>query len=179
MSFDQLVERYADRADVESPQPGGRKFGSAALKVNGSIFAMIMDDRLVLKLPADRVAALIAEGSGEPFGTGKGRPMREWVRLPTESTRLLPRRPTSSSRQTEREVQTPVGLTVVRRAPMISRQCMSITSGSRSPSVVTVSSSSARPTSRPTTTGVSAARNSSRISFASLTWVVRLREAGL
>ena len=52
-------------------------------------------------------------------------------------------------------------------------------SGSRSPSGVTISDSPSRPTSRPTTTGVSAARYSSRISLACLTWCVRVREAGL
>lgn len=81
MSFERLVERYVTRPGVQPPEPGGRRFGSSALKVNGSIFAMTMDDRIVLKLPADRVAALIADGSGEPFGAGKGRPMREWVSL--------------------------------------------------------------------------------------------------
>ena len=64
MSFDRLVERYADRPDVQRPEPDGRHFGSAALKVNGSIFAMTMDDRLVLKLPADRVAELIDRRTG-------------------------------------------------------------------------------------------------------------------
>ena len=85
MSFDRLVERYGDRPDVQRPEPDGRHFGSAALKANGSIFAMTMDGRLVLKLPAERVAALIDDGPGEPFGAGKGRPMREWVSVPYDA----------------------------------------------------------------------------------------------
>lgn len=84
MSFERLVERYASRLDVPPPEPG-RHFGSAALKVNGSIFAMGMDGRLVLKLPAARVTELIDLGPGEPFGT-KGRAMREWVSLPFDES---------------------------------------------------------------------------------------------
>ena len=64
---------------VEPPVPGRRRFGSEALKVDGKIFAMLRDGRLVLKLPPDRVAALIEAGAGVPFTAGKSRPMRGWV----------------------------------------------------------------------------------------------------
>ena len=60
----------------------GRGFGSGALKVDGKIFASLSSgDRLLLKLPAARVEALIAEGIGERFSTGPGRPKREWVTI--------------------------------------------------------------------------------------------------
>ena len=80
--FTALVEHFAARPGVTPPEPGRRAFGASALKVGGSIFAMLQDGRLVVKLPAQRVAKLIADGDGEPFGAGKGRPMREWVAVP-------------------------------------------------------------------------------------------------
>jgi len=58
-----------------------RGFGSGALAVDGRIFALLKDGRLVLKLPAGRVAGLIERGHGRAFDAGKGRPIREWIVL--------------------------------------------------------------------------------------------------
>ena len=82
--FATLVERFAGRPGVEAPTGSRRAFGSDALKVNGSIFAMVTGGHLVVKLPASRVDALIAGGAGAPFGSGKGRPMKEWVTVTAE-----------------------------------------------------------------------------------------------
>jgi TfoX/Sxy family transcriptional regulator of competence genes len=78
--FADLVTAFADEPGVTPPDPtGGRRFGADALKVDGAIFAMVVQGALVLKLPRDRVAALVAEGVCGPFDSGKGRPMREWA----------------------------------------------------------------------------------------------------
>jgi hypothetical protein len=77
--FAGLVTALGDRPGVAPPDPTRRAFGARALTVEGSIFAMLQDAALVVKLPAPRVSALIAAGDGSPFGAGRGRPMKEWV----------------------------------------------------------------------------------------------------
>lgn len=78
--FEALVEEFSSTSGVTLPGEGGeRGFGSTALKVNGSIFAMLTRGGLVVKLPRDRVDALVASGTGTPFDANKGRPMKEWL----------------------------------------------------------------------------------------------------
>jgi hypothetical protein len=79
--FEALCEEYAGVSGVTVPHAGGSGFGSNAIKINKSIFAMLVNDRLVVKLPARRVAELISSGDGLPFDAGKGKPMKEWVGL--------------------------------------------------------------------------------------------------
>ena len=78
--FESLCDEYAGKPGVTVPD-GGSGFGSNAIKINKSIFAMLVNDRLVIKLPAARVAELITAGDGVPFDAGKGKPMKEWVGL--------------------------------------------------------------------------------------------------
>ena len=59
-----LVEEFLGEQDVEQ---SGKGFGSDALKVRGKIFAMLSQGRLVVKLPRQRVDALVASGDGERF----------------------------------------------------------------------------------------------------------------
>jgi hypothetical protein len=87
--FAGLVEALAG-SDCVTFGSGRRGFGSDALQVGGRIFAMVTRGRIVLKLPAPRVASLIADGTGLPFDAGKGRPMREWVALSDPSRDPLP-----------------------------------------------------------------------------------------
>ena len=84
--FADIAVRLADREGVAFGS-GRRGFGSDALTVNGRIFAMVSRGNLVLKLPPDRVSALIERGDGLPFDAGKGKPMKEWVVLASQSSR--------------------------------------------------------------------------------------------
>jgi hypothetical protein len=79
--FSALCAEYAGVTGVGVPDPTQRGFGSSALKVHTKIFAMLVDGRLVVKLPRARVTELIETGRGEPFDAGKGTPMKEWVVL--------------------------------------------------------------------------------------------------
>ncbi len=79
--FADLVEGYLGVEGVTCPgtEPGARGFGRGGLKAGGKLFAMVSQDRLVVKIPADRVDELVARGEGERFDPRKnGVEMREW-----------------------------------------------------------------------------------------------------
>jgi TfoX/Sxy family transcriptional regulator of competence genes len=82
--FAAIIQVLGDKPGVKEPDAPGtsaRRFGSTALRVHGRIFAMVSRGRLVLKLPPQRVRALIDSGDGQAFDAGKGSPMKEWVSL--------------------------------------------------------------------------------------------------
>lgn len=89
--FAELVQHFAHHPGVALPEHGrDRGFGSSALKVDGSIFAMLTQGRLVVKLPQARVTELVDAGTGVPFTAGKTAPMKEWLSITDDepSTRL-------------------------------------------------------------------------------------------
>ena len=67
----------------------GRKFGSNGLKVNGKLFALFTQGTLVVKLPKDRVEALVASKVGAPFDPGHGRLMKEWLTVTSRKASWL------------------------------------------------------------------------------------------
>ena len=73
--FALVVAAFAGEKEVER----GRMFGSVGLKVNGKVFAMVVKGKLVVKLPGQRVDALVAAGRGDYFDPGHGRLMKEWI----------------------------------------------------------------------------------------------------
>jgi hypothetical protein len=85
--FDDIVSAFVGRPGVTPPAAGGpRRFGSDALRVDGSVFCMVSSgDRFVVKLPAERVRELIAASVGGPFQAGKKSPMRQWLVVTDEA----------------------------------------------------------------------------------------------
>ena len=81
--FATIVEEFRSLPDITPPSDGSQSkkgFGSAALKVQNKIFSMLVEGKLVVKLPKHRVEALIASGAGERFEPRHdGRLMKEWV----------------------------------------------------------------------------------------------------
>ena len=78
-AFEAILARFDGEPDVEQ----GTNFRSPGLRVRRKIFAMLVDGDLIVKLPADRCAALVDAGRGRPFRSGK-REMREWVAVGDE-----------------------------------------------------------------------------------------------
>ena len=78
-AFGRIVAAFARDPRVTVPAEQRGAFGSNGLKLDGKIFAMLVRGSLVLKLPRDVVEALVTSGRGEPFETGGGRAMKEWV----------------------------------------------------------------------------------------------------
>jgi hypothetical protein len=74
-----VVETFLGDAEATDGTSVGKGFGASALKINNKIFAMLVQGTLVVKLPVERVDALIAARVGERFDPGHGRPMREWL----------------------------------------------------------------------------------------------------
>ena len=88
--FEDLVDQLVGTEGVTPPR-GGSGFGRSALRFQGKIFAMHVRGALVVKLPAERVEALVRAGEGVHFDANKGMPMREWLSLdPGSSLPWLP-----------------------------------------------------------------------------------------
>ena len=78
--YQELVSTFSSAPNVVMPEQS-RGFGSGALRVEGKIFAMLVRERLVVKLPKERVDDLVTAGVGVRFDAHKGRPMKEWFSL--------------------------------------------------------------------------------------------------
>jgi hypothetical protein len=82
--FERIAASFKGRPGVTH----GTGFGSSpGLRIGGKIFAMIVRDALVVKLPKERVDELVDSAVASPFDAGKGRPMKEWASVPADHRR--------------------------------------------------------------------------------------------
>lgn len=78
----QRAELLRDKAVTEK-----KMFGTTALCVSGKVFMFPWKDKLVLKLPEERVATLVASKSGELFDPGHCRTSKTWVAVSPSARR--------------------------------------------------------------------------------------------
>ncbi len=87
--FAKIVKALRSHSGVTPPSEATqskKRFGSSGLRINNKIFAMISSKRkFVVKLPQQRVDALITSGEGQRFDPGHGRLMKEWLTVETTS----------------------------------------------------------------------------------------------
>jgi hypothetical protein len=90
--YDPQVKAIVD--DVMSALPGVRlskAFGYPAYKINGRVFAFVGGRGMAIKLPVNRVQALIGQGAPfAPFEVAQGIIWREWVSLEYDDASAYP-----------------------------------------------------------------------------------------
>lgn len=74
-------ERWKDLVEqsVGGPVIQGTMFGSKGLRTGRKFFAVWWHEKLVTKLPPERLQELVSTGRAEPFEPMEGRPMNGWV----------------------------------------------------------------------------------------------------
>ena len=76
--FDDLVEELAGRGVTAA-----KMFGVPSLKARGKVIGCLWGDALVFKLPPEGVEAALKLTGAEAFDPMGGRPMREWIVVPS------------------------------------------------------------------------------------------------
>ena len=75
--YTSIAESLAAKQGVTRAE--GKMHAVSHLRVDNKLFAMLVNENLVVRLPKSRAEALIASGSGLHFDPGHGRPMSGWV----------------------------------------------------------------------------------------------------
>jgi len=64
---------------------GSKAFGYPAYKINGKVFAFVGSKGVAIKLPAERVKALLDGKVMKPFEVAEGNVWREWLSIQRET----------------------------------------------------------------------------------------------
>jgi hypothetical protein len=79
--FAKLAKQLASGDETLNPHRDG--FGTGSLFIGRKMFGVLDESKgLVLKLPPERVRALIDAGVGAPWHPGQGKPLKEYVAIP-------------------------------------------------------------------------------------------------
>jgi TfoX/Sxy family transcriptional regulator of competence genes len=81
MTNEELFEAIAAKLLNDDAISRKKMFGSTGLSIGGKVFALLVKGKLVVKLPRQRVEALVLAEIGQPFDPGHGRLMKEWVAI--------------------------------------------------------------------------------------------------
>jgi hypothetical protein len=83
---DEADPRFIPVAQAFARTPGfslmeSKSGATRGMMLNGKSFGMSSHGRFILKLTAERAAALVAEGVGRPFSAAPGRVMKGWIEV--------------------------------------------------------------------------------------------------
>lgn len=90
MSDDSDFERFAAGWIRLPDVREGHMFGWAGLKTGRRFFALTIEDRLIVKLPAAEVEALVDDGVATQFDPGWGRVKKLWADVGPEQMAVWP-----------------------------------------------------------------------------------------
>ena len=84
-SSEDLIDRFYAALPDDDRVERRKMFGYPCAFVNGNMFTGLHEENMIVRLPEDRRAALIEGEGAKLFEPMKGRVMREYVALPSET----------------------------------------------------------------------------------------------
>jgi hypothetical protein len=82
MDYNKALAAELDGVMRDVPEAkAGKMFGMPGYKVNGKLAVAMFEDRVVMKLGAERTQALIGRGAAGTFEPMPGRAWKEWVSI--------------------------------------------------------------------------------------------------
>jgi len=86
----EIYDQVAAELAASSPTTLGKMFGMPCLKIGAKTYAGFHNDSMVFKLSGAAHAGALALSGAHLFDPGMGRPMKEWVVVPSEHAERWP-----------------------------------------------------------------------------------------